>query len=183
MFRVAVFRSSAIVSYFGIEKLTSALVSPATWTLTTGGGTAVVYGFFHNVAGVNTVGGPGATVSGSQGGAGYLGAVARVHTNADNTITVQGGGESVGLATGQVFPVEKPELQGATGELMFPLQKYSLTTNASGKLGTLIDWWYVITSSLTTTPALADTYGTLQYVALGPAAIWPWDGSTTPVIA
>jgi hypothetical protein len=143
-----------------------------------------MHGFYYTGTSLTTAGSPTAVASGSQGTANYLGGCARVHTNADNTIALIGGGETFGLGGATAaFGVEKPELQGASGELMYPLQKYSNIANSTGKLGTLIDWWYAITSSVSATPAAADTYGSLQYVALGPSAIWPWDGSTTPVIA
>jgi hypothetical protein len=182
MFRVAVMRNGTLISYWGVEKITSALVAPATWSLTAGG-TSAMYGFYHSSGSLTATGAPTSILSGTQGAASYLGGSARVHTSSDLTIALDGGGESRGLSAAvSGYAVEKPELQGSSGELMYPLQKYSNTASASGKVGTCIDWWYAVTNAVTTTPALGDTFGTLQYVCLGPTTIWPWDGTTTPVM-
>ncbi len=175
MFRAAVWRQGTLAVVFGVEKLVSALISPATFALA-GGGSAAKRGFFYTAVN-NSTGSPVATGSGALGEA-----VARVHTGAgDANIVLAGGGENGALPNGiTTFNVEKPALQGGTGELIFPLQQYCYTANYDGKLGSVIDWWYTITSN-NAIPAGGDTFGSLQFVALGASAILPWDGVTTPV--
>jgi hypothetical protein len=183
MWRSAVMRSSALVMYQAGEKFTSALVSPATFTLGIGGGTVGAIKSFYNGTTFNS--NFNATYAPST-----LGDLCRVHTNQDINATASIGGEMPGGSVGSLassavlFNAELPLLQGATGELMFPAQMGSRLANADGKLGSKIDSWYVLTNS-TTVPGLVDTFGTLQFVVvqIGGAIILPGDGVTTPVAA
>lgn len=71
------------------------------------------------------------------------------------------------------------EAQGGTAYPIFPVSIASVTTGVTGKIGALIDWWLGRTSITD-----GDTYGTLQFINVNIATgiIWPWDGSTTPVL-
>lgn len=75
-----------------------------------------------------------------------------------------------------------PELQ-STGFLVFPLSIASVTANARGKLGNVIDQWVG-----TNTAGAGSTYGLLQFIAISGylgnnnSGMWPWDGVTTPIM-
>jgi len=181
MTRILICRQGSFVSALGVEKLTSTLVAPATFTLANGNGTAAAYKFFYVAAGFNyalnncvIAGYTAATVGGG---------VSRVHTSADFTITCGGSAEQIYTGRSDSTPtsVERPELQGMQGLLIVPIGLASITTNAQGKLGNRIDWWAAYAGSLTV-PVLGDTFGNLQFVALGPLTMWPWDGITQPLL-
>lgn len=77
----------------------------------------------------------------------------------------------------------QPELQGGSGFPIWPLTLQSSTTGFRGKLGNAADHWTCRTNG-----ADGDTYGTLQFIAMGGylspggvgvgpgSGIWPWDG-------
>jgi hypothetical protein len=185
MFRFAVYRSSALVSFIKGEKFTNALVSPATLSLAVGGGTVGAIKSFYN-------GSTYITVVGESYAAASSGDVCRTHSNGgDGNVQATIGGEASGGNVGQLgggsfgsYNSETPTLQGSSGELMYPTQMGSKTSNFDGKLGTTYDQWYVITNA-NTTPILGDTYGSLQFLAVstGGGIIVPWDGATTPQVA
>jgi hypothetical protein len=175
MFRAIVHRSSAGVSLWGVEKITSEVVSPTTFSPAT-------WGFFFSQF---TYGGGSGTVQGNYSTTG--GGLARVHTNQDLNIQVGGGGEAfsaVGGVSGGFWAAEKPTLQGGNGELLLPLSCTSSTTKGVGKLGTRIDWWGALTDA-SGTPAQGDSFDattTNALVAIG-AHVLPWNGTNAPVVA
>ena len=190
MARLSINRAGAPVSFIKTEKFTSSLVSPATFSLGTGGGTVGAIKSFYNA---------GEPAGGFQSGSGitqqyvtfcnYIanskGDLCRVHCGgADNNIKASQAGESVAAAAASptYFTNEKPYLQGGTGELLFPHNLGSLTlpTTGDGKLGNVIDSWFAWTNA-NTTPSPGDSFGNLQFLALGSGIILPWDGATTAV--
>lgn len=174
MFRAANFRSNALNSFVGVERLTSKVLSPCTFS-------PAVWGFFYNTINVSNVMGAFASTNGG---------IARVTVPTSTGLSTAnfsmgGGGEnfgSVGGSTGTWWGVEKPELQGANGGLIIPLTVCSQTSGQCGKLGDRIDWWTVVSTS-SAVPTHADTYGlspdaTLALVAVG-QTLHPWDGAST----
>jgi hypothetical protein len=73
------------------------------------------------------------------------------------------------------------EAQGGTGYPVMPLSIGSATTGTQGKIGALIDWWAGRSAG---TINDGDTYGTLQFLVISIliGGMWPWDGTTTPVL-
>lgn len=175
MFRAIVHRSSAGVSLWGVEKLSSEVVSPTTFS-------PASWGFFYNSF---VYSGSAGTVQGTYATSG--GGLARVHTNQNVNAQIGGGGESfsaVGGVGGGFWVAEKPSLQGGNGETLVPLTCTSSSTKANGKLGTRIDWWGAV-ADVQSTPAQGDTYDSVTtnaLVAIG-AHVLPWDGASTPVVA
>ncbi len=175
MFRASLFRSSTCISFIGVEKVTSSVLAPATFSPAVWGycWQTMQLGFFTG----SLMSAPGGAASGQCG-------VAKVHTNQDVFLQLGGGGEmfgNVGGAAGNFFNVEKPELQGSQGELLIPLTVCSNTAAGQGKLGNRIDWWAAVTNS-NAVPANGDTFGTLQFMSIGQSVL-PWDGVTTPVVS
>ena len=169
MFRMVVYCNSVMESFFGVEQLTSLVASPATFSPS-------VVGFLYTVNGSSGSWPFGATDSTTHVESGY------VHTSANFTVVC--GTSMSGYNAFNVnnpWAVDKPELQGGNGELILPVNLATTTVGAEGFLGTKIDMWYVYTSSASV-PALGDTYGTLQFVAVNGPLIMPWDGATTPQI-
>ncbi len=181
MWRALVCRQGSLISIVGVEKLTSALVSPATFSLATGGGTAAAYKFYYNATGLSYVLNTGFN-------AGYSATnsapVSRVHTSLD--VTVLGGGSNELPTSGRSdtasWTVDRPELQGQAGMVIVPTGFASQTANGQGKLGTRIDWWTALGGS-TSSPNLGETFGNLNFLVLGPLSVWPWDALTVPVIS
>lgn len=177
-FRATVIRNSTMVSHWGVELVSSVTASPTVFT-------PAAVGFFYNSATPAVLfGQPSPTTT----------AIARVTTLTTTglvtaNITLAGGGEgfgNIGGSSGSSWSVEKPELQGANGELIVPLTWCNQVTGTSGKLANRIDWWSAIANAQTT-PATGDTFGTspdptLQFMCLNTLLV-PWDGSTTPVIS
>lgn len=177
MFRVIVYRSSLPQSFWGVEKMTSQVVLPATFS-------PPVWGFFYGNTSTNYQFASTSNSIMSSGSVNTVGGVAKVHTSVDVSCLVGGSGEafgSIGGFGGTFWTVEKPELQGSANEILLPMGCMSNTANANGKLGNRIDWWAALTNNAAV-PAHGDTFGALQFLALG-ALIMPWDGVTTPVIA
>jgi hypothetical protein len=183
-FRMVAMRSSAQVSIIRGEEFTSSLIAPATLTLTTGGGSkAAVKGYYSSAANAyNTQ----INVSYSASASAEL---ARVHSGGGDINSlgsmgheVTGAGVGARGGTATQYAAEKPALQGGNGELLFPAVLGSLTANADGKLGSLIDHWVAVTNAAGV-PALIDTFGSLQFIAIGAGFVWPWDGATNPVSA
>lgn len=79
----------------------------------------------------------------------------------------------------------KPELQGATGYTAYALGIASNFTSYNGKLGALIDWYQGRTNA---DPGAV--YGNKQWISMGGvngsgtinAGMWPWDGTTDPLL-
>lgn len=170
MFRVAVYRQSAMASFFGVEQVTSSVSAPATFSPTS-------VGFFYNVSGTN---GSWAFIDTDQS---THAEYARVHTSVD--LVAPCGCMIEGLDvfnTATPWSTEKPELQGSVGELLMPVGLGCRASNANGKLGTKIDIWYAYTNSATV-PGVGDTYGSLQFVCINNGFVLPWDGASPPQIA
>lgn len=74
------------------------------------------------------------------------------------------------------------ELQGANGAIARALSMMTTSTNA-GKLGQLIDWWHDASAAPAgnTTTDKKMIHITSSTSNLG-GLMWPWDGSTTPVL-
>jgi hypothetical protein len=175
MFRMAIYRAGVLASFIKGEKFTSAIVSPATFTLATGGGTLAAIKSFYNGASVSQTN----LVAYSAATAGDL---CRLHTVVDANCKATNGGELLGGMAGlsTTMSVERPLLQGGIGILLFPTQLGSNQSNTDGKLGSLFDQWYSISNS-TTVPAVGDVFGTLQFYTVTPGIILPLDGATTPL--
>lgn len=174
MWRSTVYRQGVLAGMLSAEKFTSALTSPATFTEAVGSGTVGA------VKGYITTG----TRSGWMAlyGASSPGALGRVHANGAD-VNAQGfmGGE-LPAAAANVWNQERPALQGALGDTIFPTQLYAQTANADGKFGSLIDHWYVVTNS-TAVPAAGDVFGSLQFFCVtGGGPLLPSDGATTVLV-
>jgi hypothetical protein len=178
MWRACVLRSSAIVSVHAGEKFISSLVSPATLSLATGGGTAgAIKTYLSAVGQANCISWSANGVYAATSRA----ELSRVHTDSDRNVLGYMSGEAMAGTGNNTFAAETPTLQGSTGELVYPVSIWSRTANVDGKLGTKYDWWFAITNS-TTVPALADTFSSSAYIVLGSGAILPWDGSSALTI-
>ncbi len=184
MFRFGIFFNGQYGSFLKGEKFTSAIVSPVTFSLAVGGGTQGAIKSYYNGNNTNTV------VNYSYGN-GTATDLCRVHANGQdiNAQASKGGvmpgggaGSCAGSETG--FNSDTPSLQGGSSELLFPSSLASKTSNADGKLGTIIDEWYTIGIN-NSTPTLGDTYDSLLYFVVSPGGgiIVPWDGSTTPNVS
>lgn len=186
MARFAVLRAGAFVSAITTEKLISSLASPATFSLATGGGTVGALKGYFSAAIAGTSGLPAA----SQGYVSSTGGIlCRLHSagqdiNTKCGISAECIANSFSSIGGNYFGVEKAELQGGVGELLFPANvgSVNLSAGANGKLGNPIDWW-IAWASGSGVPALGDTFGALQFIALGNCIIWSWDGATLPASA
>jgi hypothetical protein len=176
MFRCAVFKVGAHVYSFGVEQITSQVLAPASFVGPT------IWGFGHiNLVLSNGAGTPWNAVSGSYGTGNYVGGSARLHTSADANTALFGGGVVFNGTNLASFPfsTERPELQNT--ELLYPLLKGSNTVNFQGPVGTCIDWYFSYGgTSGGSVPAAGDPFGNLQWMTVGSAAIWPWDGTTGP---
>jgi hypothetical protein len=181
-FRIVVMRSSALVSIIAGEEFTSALVSPATLTLVTGGGTKAAIKSYYNGSSSQAQINPAYSTSAAGDLARVKAGGADINCQATIGCEMPGGGVGCQSGTGTFYNAEKPALQGGNGELLFPAQLGSKLLNADGKLGTKIDHWIAFTNS-STVPALIDTFGSLQFISFFPGFVWPWDGATTPVSA
>lgn len=180
MTRILICRQGALVSASGVEKVTSVLVAPATFTLANGNGTNAACKFYYNTFAYLLGSGIGGPYS-----SGTTAGVARVHTSADFTILLGGCQEFIWSGRSDTPPLttslERAELQGMQGLIIVPCGWSSQTTNAQGKMANRIDWWIPYNGS-SSVPAIGDTFGNLQFLSLGPQSMWPWDGITQPVI-
>lgn len=181
MARLAVCRNNVCVMYLQTEKFTSALVSPATFSLATGGGTVGAVRGYHTVASAGLVAANGLIAGSSDYTATSAGYLCRVHAGgADGNAKCGASGENLGPSSffGPNYTVnEKPQLQGGTGELLFPANIATRANSPDGKLGNLIDQWFAWANAAAT-PALGDAFGSLQFIALGSAVVIPWDSAT-----
>ncbi len=92
--------------------------------------------------------------------------------------------EWTGLVSNTLGTV-KTELQGAVGYPILPLGIACTFTGYNGKLGVLIDWYQ---GRVTAGPG--DVYGNKQWIAVSGVngnvtafgGMWPWDGSTDPIL-
>jgi hypothetical protein len=184
MWRAVTARTNTAVSYIAGEKFTSSIISPATFTLTTGGGTVGAVKSYYNNNGVAGTGFAHNTVISWSVNNVYSATLrsdlARVHTDSDRNVLGYMSGEAPFGVSNNTFSADKPWLQGTMGQLIFPISMYSRTANVDGKLGNKIDVWYSITSAAGT-PGLGDYFGNYQLLALGSGIILPWDGTTVGV--
>lgn len=72
----------------------------------------------------------------------------------------------------------RPPMQGGLGVDIWPLSVASFTVGAEGKIGNLIDWWV----GKNTGGNPGDTYFLKFIAADSGGVLWPWDGSTIPVL-
>ena len=160
-FRVAIYKAGGMTYTFGLELVTkdSAMLSNISWSPN-----VVGWGTFNTTLWANGCAlGPGIS-------AGACGS-ARVNST---TAFCGGAGESMNGTTG--FSVANPELQAAAP--IVPVGFASTSAGVAGKLGMRIDTWTTFCSGI----AQGDTFGTLQFVYFG-TLVWPWDGTSTPVIS
>ncbi len=177
MFRAAIYRAQVVSSILGVEKINSDLISPATWSLAVGGGTASVYKFWHNTTGYslsNVNGAYSATLSAAD---------VRVHENADINIACGGDLESVYIGRPDTASVttDEPELQGTKGNLIIPHAISTSTATAQGKVGRKYDWWFAMGAN-TGVPVPGAVYGGNAFIAIDNCVLWPWDSSTIPQV-
>jgi hypothetical protein len=79
----------------------------------------------------------------------------------------------------------KTELQGGASYPIYPLGIASNISGFYGKFGMLIDWWQGRVDA-----QAGSTYGNNQFIAIGSvnssggssAGMWPWDGTTVPIL-
>ena len=174
MFRAIVNRSSAGVSFWGVERVTSSVLTPTIFS-------PAVWGFFYSVFTYGTATGIQSNYAATAGG------VARIHSNQDVNALIGGGGENfgdVGGISNAYWGVEKPDLQGNLGEFLLPVTCTSSTSRAVGELGVRIDWWAALANAQGT-PAQGDTFDTVNtnfFAAFG-AHVLPWDHTNTPGVS
>lgn len=178
VFRCVLHRTGTIACHWGVEQLTSSVLSPATFS-------PAMWGFAWPAA-IRFSSGNGGIMSGPNGSPSNGGGIARITNSVPTTknITVGGGGEqfgNIGGSSGNVYGTERPALQGTMGHLIVPITCVSATTAAEGELGARIDWWAALTNSLNT-PLDGEMYGGGALVALG-ATLHPWDSKTALAIA
>lgn len=189
MFRAVVFRSNSPISFWGVELVTSAVVSPATFS-------PAMWGFGYMLSGgtmmrlksaAGSIMGAGQSPPTSEGG----GSAYVFSASANRVIVVGGGGEIFATQNGNnatSWPEAFPALQGRQGYIISSLTLQSQTTNANGKLGNRIDWWVVASATVSTVPADLTCFGTggtshhADFVSLG-STLHPWDGTTVPLTA
>jgi len=168
-------------SYIAGEKFTSALASPATFTLTTGGGTVGAVKTYYTA---------------TNGSTGHLytwnanfntaysvtlgGDICRVNNgSADGNAKTSAGCEYPGGSpnnTNGAWNIDYPALQGRNGYTIFPVEMGSITASFDGKLGNRIDQWCLLTS--TNSPAFGTMLGNAQFWVVHPIAVLVGDGST-----
>jgi hypothetical protein len=179
MFRCVLYLLGVPICSWGVEKVTSAVLSPSTFSPATWG-----WAYMNDPRQSSSTGsllGAGQSPPVNGGGG-----VARVTVPVNGTINavIGGGGEHFGSVGGQTdngFVVAKPELQGGLGQIWVPLTCVGTTTaTVSGRLGVRIDWWAAYTTSPSTLPARCETFDSRRYVAIG-SGIMPWDGVSGPV--
>ena len=185
IWRAVLCKSQTFMSYIAGEKLTSALISPATFT-TSGGGTVGALNRYEKGADVN-----GGIVYGfesywnsvySMASAG--GAVCHVHSGGSDTqFKGSRGGAGIGGGLGACqsaagFLVENyPALQGSDGYLIFPATMGSNGLGFDGKLGNVIDEWFPL-ENVNTSPTFLTMFGDRLFWLFHPALILVGDGST-----
>lgn len=198
----AIFRSSTLLNYIGVEKINNLCYPAAIF----GTGTVEIpyAGFRHTV--VSRLGTVGAILNSASatalGAAGWTGQAGRVFTLATSRTNRFGGGYIINQSTagsnvnGDTLDITScffstiPAMQGGLGGGSPLLPIYwsgEKAANLDGLVGYPIDWWQMVTSALTT-PALgdfvpgydpADTPGVTAVrsnwlVALGAACVRPW---------
>lgn len=161
-------RLSAFQAMFGTERVISSVYNPVSFT----GFSPVVLVYM----GSNLTGTTSSTSTGSPGSR-----EARVHVNGiDANVALGGCGEGFfGQLVGTIFSVERTELQGGVGELMYPVGCAASASLAAGKLANHLDWWFTYSNSIA---AFGDVFGNLQLLVIGEGIVLPWDGTTLPVI-
>ncbi len=173
-------------AYIAGETFTSALQSPATTTLATGGGTVAAVKSYYQ--GANGSGGRTFTFT-SNLNVGYtvLNAadLSRVNNGSgDGNAQVTIGGEIPGAGRGCLagggggtWSADKPALQGNTGYTWFPATMGGRTASFDGMLGSKIDNWYVLAGGNSGPPFLT-MFGQAKFWAIYPGCVLVGDGST-----
>lgn len=159
---------------FAIETYTSTLVAPAspiptanpTWMWSTTAANAVPNGSVAGVTRLNVAGNISANTLV------YFGVECWPLSSLANNYAIS-------------FGNEKPALQGALGYPILPLSMAADIGGFKGKIGNLIDTWIGRSSG----DLAGDVYGTNQFLVVpgytgsaGGGGVWPWDGTTTPVV-
>lgn len=162
-FRVAIYKAGAMTFTFGLELVTKepAMLSNVVWNPN-----VVGWGTF-NASPLTAAGAALGPSAGAVGSSGF----ARINSTVAG---VGGSGETMNGST--YFSVANPELQAAAP--IVPVGFASVTAGVAGKLGMRIDTWTTFCSGI----AQGDTFGALGFVYFG-TLVWPWNGSSTPVIS
>jgi hypothetical protein len=156
-FRAWVYRNGVGVgSILGIEPVSTALLPPATSTPRFAMLFILTSNGFATSAPVNT------QIGVSRVSIGSTGATAAAKWQEESDPTISGGAE----------------LQGGYAGVARAMSVWSDTAGSQGKIGNLIDWWWSGESSITPGTMTWDRKW-LYFQGL----LWPWDGSTTPVLA
>lgn len=190
-FRLAIARAGTFTTCCGKESYTPA---------TLGAGVTLHPGYAHIFPG------DGFTASAGTGWRGVVGNTSSVNVGQTDQFRcrgyrVDGGGALLDLARYTTFygnsgPVANPGLDFCVGNVQSPLQgsaSYPLrrlglasaTSGHEGNVGKMRDWYFGHVSG---TIGSGVTYGPLQWIVVngptnGVGFIWPWDGSTTVVMA
>lgn len=179
MFRCVLYRLGVPICSWGVEKLTSSVLSPSAFS-------PAVWGWAYMNSPRQSSSTGSLLGSGQSPPVNGGGGIARVTVPVNGTVNgvIGGGGEqfaSVGGQTDNGFNVAKPELQGGVGQVWTPVTCVGTVTVAvSGRLGTRIDWWAACSTSPSTLPIECELYSGKSYVAIG-SSIFPWDGVTGAV--
>lgn len=168
-FRVFIARSNVCVgAAWGVETITSAVVSPAVHSPAVVGHCATTFS--------------PATFIGA-GSANSHAIIARPVVSGTPVVVTAGFGcESTAGAT--MLDGVNCELQGSAGALVFPFGAWSTTAGAQGKLGNLIDYYKSGNSKSDGDVDTGKTWIHLTFTGSAAAGvIWPWNGSSTPQMA
>lgn len=179
VFRCAMYRAKGLVSFWGVEQITSSVLSPATFSPS-----AWTFAYVDELrigSASRLTSAPSST--GSSGGGQGLARIINAASTSINA-TIGGGGETIGPIGGSnsnTFGTDKPALQGTQGHLIIPLFSVSANAGAEGELGTRIDWWAVI-GTTSTIPLEGEQYGGGALVAVG-HSLHPWDSKTMGLVS
>jgi hypothetical protein len=178
--------STQFGAYIAGETFTSSLISPATFTLNTGGGTVAAAKSYY----LATDGATGhlyqfTSFFNSPYAAVTNGDLVRVNpagTDGNSLATI--GGETPGgsaQSANGAWSVDYPALQGRQGYTIFPATIGAANVGFDGKLGNKIDHWYVLSS--TNAPTFLTMLGSMQFWAIFPGCVLVGDGATALVQA
>lgn len=177
----AAVETSNFGNYICGEKFTSALVSPATFTLATGGGTVgAIKGYYQGCNGSTARSFFLSSYFNVAYGASSAGDICRVNNgSADGNAKVTIGGEIPGssqtLLNSGPWNAVYPALQGRTGYTIFPAVMAGVVASFDGKLGARLDHWYLLNN---TNPAFGTMLGNMQFWCIYPGLVITGDGAT-----
>lgn len=156
--RFAIGHAGASINCWGVESVTPTVGTNVTFS-------PPVWGFFYTVAGAAyfdslfSVNVDGGVARASIGGTAY-------------NLTLGGTCESCGNT--KLYDVVHQ--LNYDSWLVLPTGVYSNLTNATGKLGNLIDFWVGRGTGIVD----GDVYGARQFIHVSGKMVWPWDGATDP---